>query len=96
MDFRKVNVWPIILLGLLVFLQFRLWFQPGGIVDMMRLKKQLAIELQANDNFRKRNQALLLQVKGIQRNQDAVETRARQELGMIKKGETFYQVVNEK
>lgn len=96
MDFRKVNVWPVILLGLLIFLQLRLWFQPGGIVDMMRLKKQLAIELQTNDNLRKRNQALLLQVKGIQKNQDAIETRARQELGMIKKGETFYQVVNEK
>ena len=64
MDVRKVNVWPVILLGLLVFLQLRLWFQPGGVIDMMRLKKQLAIELQTNDTLRKRNQALLLQVKG--------------------------------
>ncbi len=93
MEFRRFNVLPLILLLLLIFLQYRLWFEAGGILDMMRLKKQMAIEQQENDKLKKRNQSLLLQVQHLQQNEDAVESRARQELGMVKKGETFYQVV---
>jgi cell division protein FtsB len=92
MELRR-KILPIILLFLLIFLQYRLWFESGGILDMLHLKKQLAAEQLRNDKLKKRNQLLLLQVKHLQKNQDAVELRARQELGMIKKDETFYQVV---
>lgn len=84
---------PLILLILLVFLQYRLWFESGGILDLFRLKKQLAAEQVQNEIIKKRNQHLLLQIENLQKNQDAVEMRARQDLGMIKKDETFYQVV---
>ena len=82
-----------ILLVLFVFLQYRLWFQSGGIFDMFRLRKQLALEQLQNDQLKKRNQMLLLQIQSLQKNQDATESRARQDLGMIKKDETFYQVI---
>ena len=94
MQSRRVKVLPIVLLIVLILLQYRLWLQPGGIVDLMRLRKQLVLEQQDNDNLKKRNQKLLNQVQHLQNNNDAVESRARDELGMIKKGETFYQVVN--
>jgi cell division protein FtsB len=60
---------------------------------MLRMRKQLTIELQQNELLKKRNQALMQQVQGLKNNNEAVEARARHELGMIKKGETFYQVV---
>jgi len=93
MKWPRFNVLPVLLLVLLIFLQYRLWFQPGGMLEMVQLKKQLAVEQAQNEKLKLRNQQVLLQVQHLQKNQDAVELRARQELGMIKKGETFYQVV---
>ena len=93
MQARHFNIFPIILLALLVFLQYKLWFDVGGVIDIVRLKKRVSIEQVVNDKMKKRNEMLALQVKNLQTNQDAIESRARQELGMIKKGETFYQVV---
>lgn len=93
MEWRR-TVLPSILVLLLIFLQYHLWFEAGGIREMLRFKKQLAIEQSQNEKLKKRNEALLVQVENLQKNQDAVEARARQELGMIKKGETFYQVLD--
>lgn len=93
MKFLRANLLPILLLGILIFLQYRLWFDSGGIMSMLQLKKQLAKEQLENEKLKKRNQQVLLQVQRLQKNQDAIESRARQELGMIKKGEIFYQVV---
>jgi cell division protein FtsB len=90
---RQIKILPIILVVLLIILQYRLWLQPGGMLDMLRMRKQLTIELQQNELLKKRNQALMQQVQGLKNNNEAVEARARHELGMIKKGETFYQVV---
>ena len=83
-----------ILVFTLLFLQYRLWLQPGGIRDMWKLKKQLAIQVVENDKMKKMNEQLLQQIQRSQKSKDAAELRARNELGMIKKGETFYQVVN--
>lgn len=77
----------------LIFLQYRLWFESGGIRDMVQLKKALAVQYAENDKLKQRNEELLSQIKDLQTSQDATESRARNELGMIKKGETFYQVV---
>jgi cell division protein FtsB len=93
MPIRQMKILPIILVLLLVFLQYRLWFDSGGIIDMMRLKKKLTVEMQENEKLKKRNQVLIQQVQRLQKDNQAVETRARNELGMVKKGETFYQVI---
>jgi cell division protein FtsB len=87
------KILPIFLLVLLILLQYRLWFQSDGVMDMLHLKKQLSLETQENEQLAKRNQMLLQQVQKLQNNNDAIESRARHELGMIKEGETFYQVV---
>lgn len=84
----------LILILLLLFFQVRLWFESGGVIDMMRIKKELAVQTAENEKLKQRNVLLINQVKGLQANNAAVEARARDELGMIKKGETFYQVVN--
>lgn len=94
MEFRKLNFIPFILIILLIFLQYRLWFEAGGLLDMFRLKNTVKTEQYANEQLKARNQALVQQIQQLQKNQDAVESRARQELGMIKQDEVFYQVVN--
>lgn len=83
----------VVMLGALGFLQYRLWFQKGGIRDMVALKKSIAEQRVENDKLKAQNHQLLAQVKRMQNSKDAVESRARSELGMVKKGETFYHVV---
>lgn len=85
----------IFLAGLLMFLQYRLWFESGGIGDVLRYKKMLVKQTAENSLLRKHNDELLEQVQRIQNSQDAAEARARSELGMVKQGETFYQVVRQ-
>jgi cell division protein FtsB len=82
-----------LMLGVLLFLQYRLWFESGGIRDMLKLKQQLALEIKTNAAIQKSNVALMDQLKRMQYSQDATESRARNELGMVKTGETFYQVI---
>ena len=78
---------------LLIFLQYRLWVEPSGLRDMMRLKKEVEQHTLENDKLKKRNEQLVSQVKHLRSGPNAMESRARQDLGMIKKGETFYQVI---
>ncbi|MBV8801507.1 MAG: septum formation initiator family protein [Gammaproteobacteria bacterium] len=93
MTLGQFKLLPIFLLIVFLFLQHRLWFAAGGISDMIHLKKQLAHETLINTELKKRNEILKHQVLYLQKNQSTIESRARQELGMIKKDETFYQVV---
>jgi cell division protein FtsB len=93
MKWKRFNAIPLLLFLILGFLQYRLWFDNDGIIDMLRLKKQLALQVEQNEKLKKRNEVLIKQVQYLQANDEAIESRARGELGMIKKGETFYQVV---
>lgn len=86
---------PILLAILLIFLQYRLWFEAGGIMDMVHLKKDVALQKQENDKLKKRNEQVMMEVEHLQKDKSAVEARARTELGMVKKGEVFYQVIDE-
>lgn len=88
--------WYIVIFSLsaaVVFLQYRLWFEVGGIRDMRDMKKQIAAQAVENDKLKKRNEELVFQIKRLQDSHDATESRARNELGMIKKGEVFYQII---
>lgn len=79
-----------LLLLLLVFLQFRLWLEPQGVVRMFRLKRELMKAEAVNTSMRQRNAALREEVSQLKQGGDAMESRAREDLGMIQKGETFY------
>lgn len=93
MSKMRLSLLGAILIGAFTLLQYHLWFESGGIKDMMRLKELLAQQAIENDKLKKRNEELLFQIRRFQYSKDAAESRARNELGMIKKGETFYQVV---
>ena len=81
------------LLGVILVLQYRLWFSGDGVRELTRLSE--AVEHQKADNAEAaaRNQQLVAEVADLKAGMTAIEERARSELGMIGRNETFYQVV---
>ncbi len=87
----------IAILGLmLVALQYRLWFGDGGVMERRQLEHRVARLQQQVQERQERNRSLEAEVQDLKQNLSAVEERARRDLGMIKKGETYVMVVEEK
>ena len=82
-----------ILVVLLLLLQYKLWFGDGSVVEVRELERAIAAQREENESLRERNRALEAEVNDLKTGLDAIEERARSELGMIREGETFYQVV---
>ena len=74
-------------------LQAELWFSDDGYRKTMNLRTAVAEERELNETLRARNAALDAEVINLKQGRDAAEERARTDLGMIGKQETFYQVV---
>ena len=83
----------LLLIVLLVYLQYQLWFGDGSVQDVWELHQEVKMQRQENLELRERNAALQAEVTDLQQGLDAIEEHAREDLGMVKKGETFYQVV---
>jgi len=85
-----------ILLVLILILQYDLWVGKGSVYDVRQL--ETAIQLQAAENkvLRERNDALQAEVIDLKDGLDAIEERARTELGMIQKDEVFFHVTESK
>lgn len=82
-----------ILIVLLVLLQAKLWLGDGGYRDVQRLRERVAEQARENADLSLRNDQLRAEVDDLREGLDAVEERARSELGMIREGEEFYLVV---
>ena len=80
-------------LVLLLMLQFRLWFAPDGVHEVLRLKSSVAVQQAENERLLERNRQLAAEVRDLKQGYAALEERARSDLGMISGNETFYQVV---
>ena len=83
----------ILLLLLLAFLQYRFWFGDGSLQEVWELHREVEAQREENLRLRERNDALDAEVLDLQQGLDAIEEHAREDLGMVKEGETFYQVV---
>ncbi|MGB1239803.1 MAG: cell division protein FtsB [Pseudomonadales bacterium] len=81
------------LVGLLVALQYRVWFGESNVLQLEQLRVDIQQQIQVNDKLLLRNHQLEAEVKDLRRGLIAVEERARSELGMIKPDETFYQLI---
>jgi cell division protein FtsB len=84
-----------ILLLILVLLQARLWTGAGSLAEINRLDQQIALQNQENADLALRNQTLEDEVSDLKNGLDSIEERARSELGLIRKGETFYLLVED-
>ena len=78
---------------LLVYLQYRLWLGDGGLLDLWNVHQEVEAQRDENARLRERNEALNAQVMDLKQGLDAIEERAREDMGMVKQGETFYQLV---
>lgn len=83
-----------VLLILLVALQYRLWLGSGGMSEVRRLEAALEAQREENARLEARNHRLAAEVHDLKEGLEAVEERARSELGMIGKDETYYQLVD--
>jgi len=89
--FHKISFF---LLLALFYLQYQFWFAPNGMLTVRNLKQQVVALQAENDALKQKNMRLWSQVDRLKNNHDATEEKARNELGMIKKGETYYQFVH--
>ncbi len=83
----------IALIVLLGSLQFRLWTGDNSLPEYFALQKQIAVQQEGNNKLNERNQVLKEEIIDLKSATEAIEERARNELGMVKEGETFYRVV---
>jgi len=81
-----------ILFALLILLQAQLWFGSHGVFQLWSLRSNIQHEQGKNDLLNQRNEQLASEVKELKQGKEALEERARSQLGFIKDGETFYRV----
>jgi cell division protein FtsB len=77
----------------LVWLQYRLWVGEGSLAEVSALQREIAQQREQLEQLKRRNAALQVEVDNLRSGLEAIEARARSELGMIKEGEIFYQIV---
>ena len=83
----------LLLLILLLALEVKLWTGDWSMREVWRLRDRVSEQKQENQKLKQRNEALSAEVQDLKNGNEAVEERARSELGLVKPGETFYQVV---
>ena len=82
-----------LLLLFLVLLQYRIWFGKNSVPDYLELKESVARQNELNNKLKQRNKLIYADIDDLKNGLQAVEERARNELGMIKDGETFFRVI---
>ena len=85
--------WPTwVLVALIVLLQYPLWLGKGGWLRVWDLDRQVSAQREVNQKLETRNAGLDAEVRDLKTGFDAIEERARFELGLVKEGEVFVQV----
>ncbi|MGB2426516.1 MAG: cell division protein FtsB [Alteromonas sp.] len=84
---------PAILLILFGILQYRLWFGKHSIPDLWDMQDKIEQQVRQNANLQQRNDLLKADINDLKIGLEAIEERARNELGLIKQGETFYRIL---
>ena len=82
-----------LMLVALLAMQYRIWASPSGMREVWRLEKAIDAQVEENTQLAERNRRLAAEVRDLKEGRQAIEERARTDLGMIKANETFFQVV---
>lgn len=82
-----------LLLLALVVLQYRLWASSDGMREVWRLERAIESQTEENARLAERNRTLAAEVRDLKEGKQAIEERARTDLGMVRSNETFFQVV---
>jgi len=81
---------------LIIYLQAILWFGDGSLSEIRKLKKSIALVEQENEKLHARNQQLIDEVEALRHGLDLIEHRAREDLGLVKKNEVFYHLIDQR
>ena len=84
----------LILVALILLLQYPLWLGKGGWLKVWDLDHQVEAQKQTNQQTQARNAVLDAEVRDLKQGTEAIEERARSELGMVKRDEIFFQIVD--
>jgi cell division protein FtsB len=90
----SMRIFVLVGIVLVVALQYRYWFGDAGYFEVKALTAKIEKQTRVNDRLAQRNRVLAAEVDALRDGLDAVESRARTDLGMITDGETFYVVVS--
>jgi cell division protein FtsB len=90
-----MRIVTIILAVLILLLQYPLWLGKGGWMKVWELNRQVDAQKHINQQAQARNTAMDAEVRDLKQGTGAIEERARSELGMVKRDEVFFQIVNE-
>ena len=85
-----------LLVTLIIAIQYPLWLGKGGWLKVWEMERQLAAQEETNRKLQARNGALDAEVRDLKQGDEAIEERARNELGMIKEGEIFFHILEDK
>ena len=85
----------IVLVLIFLGLQYRLWVGEGSWAEVRALKQKIDTQERQLDRLRQTTQALQIEVDSLKNDASAIEAKARNDLGLIKKDETYFQIVNE-
>ena len=92
----RPRLWIAVLVCLLGVLQYRLWIADGGIPSVHHLQAKVQNEKKTDLHLQARNDAMEAEVENLKSGTAAIAGRARSELGMVKRGETFFLLVHGK
>jgi cell division protein FtsB len=85
--------WLALIFGILILaLQYPMWLGKGGWLQVRETERQLVLQRDANEKLKARNAALDADVRDLKTGSEAIEERARSELGMIRSDEVFFQL----
>ncbi|MDH4149580.1 MAG: cell division protein FtsB [Betaproteobacteria bacterium] len=84
----------IMLAGLILLIQYPLWLGKGGLLRVWETEQKIELQRETNRRLQARNAALDAEVLDLKQGLEAVEERARSELGMIRRDEIFFQVLD--
>jgi len=83
------------LVALILLLQYPLWLGKGGWLKVWDLGQQVEVQKQTNQQTQTRNAVLDAEVRDLKQGTEAIEERARSELGMVKRDEVFFQIIGD-
>ncbi len=90
-----MRIFTIILVVVLAWLQFNLWWGKNGVKEYLQIHASVAAGAVANEKLAQRNERMYAEIDDLKQGLEAIEERARNELGMIKPDETFFRIVND-
>jgi cell division protein FtsB len=87
-----VRLLALVFVVMIAALQYPMWLGKGGWLQVRELDRQAGVEREANAKLKTRNDALDAEVRDLKTGLDAIEERARSELGMVRQDEVFFQL----